>query len=76
MITITEQVLTDEIKKWAQKGLAHHAITSIGSDEKGDSVAFIARDGELTIGTFVAAVFWGALHLKLVYVDEKYVSVV
>ena len=72
MITITEQVLTDDVKKWAQKGLANHAITSVGSDEKGDSVAFIAREGELIIGAFVAAVFWGALHLKLVYVDKKH----
>jgi hypothetical protein len=63
--------LSKELKDKIYEGFSRHAIEMTGHDEKFDSVAFIANDKD---GAFAGAVvvepFWGALHVKYVYVEE------
>jgi ribosomal protein S18 acetylase RimI-like enzyme len=67
------QPLSQELKEKIYKGFSRHAIEVMGHDEKFDSVAFIANDkGGAFAGAVVVELFWGALHLKYVYVEEEY----
>jgi len=70
---IEESLLTDDVKKLIYQGFGRHAIATTGHDEKFDPFAFIARDVKGTfIGAIVAELFWGALHVKYVYVEDEY----
>lgn len=72
MIEINQQLLTEEIRKQVYDGFSRHAIATIGVDEKIEPIAFVAMEGGVFAGTVVVALFWGALHVKYVYVEEKY----
>lgn len=70
---IKQQPLSVELKEKIYAGFSRHAIEMTGYDEKFDSVAFIANnwDGAFA-GAVVVELFWGALHVKYVYVEERY----
>lgn len=70
---ITLQPLSQELKEKIYQGFSRHAIEMTGHDEKFDPIAFIAnnKDGVFA-GAVVVEMFWGALHIKYVYVEEKY----
>ena len=72
MIDIRQQPLTEELKSQVYEGFSRHAIAMTGYDEKLESVAFVAMDGEALAGVVVVVRFWGALHVKYVYVDDHY----
>lgn len=72
MIEITEQPFSEGLKKQIFDGFSSHALATIGHDEKFDSLAFVAMDGNAVIGSVVVESFWGALHIKLMYVEEAY----
>jgi ribosomal protein S18 acetylase RimI-like enzyme len=72
MISITQQPLTQDIKKRVDEGFFRHAIATTGSDDKHEPVSFVAMDGDVFVGAVVVKIFWGALHVKHVYVDEEY----
>lgn len=72
MIAIRQQSLTENLKKQVYEGFSRHAIAMTGYDEKLESVAFVAMDAEKFAGAVVVEQFWGALHVKYVYVDEEY----
>jgi GNAT superfamily N-acetyltransferase len=72
MITIKQQVLTEDLKKKIYEGFSRHAIQMTGNDEKFDSVAFVAIEEASLAGAIVVERFWDALHVKYVYVDENY----
>lgn len=72
MIDIREGVLGEELKREIFDGFARHAVEMTGFNEKNDPVAFIAREGKDFAGSVVVEKFWGALHVKYLYVDEKY----
>jgi ribosomal protein S18 acetylase RimI-like enzyme len=44
----------------------------MGNDEKFDPVAFIGNDQGCFAGAIVVELFWGALHVKYIYVDDGY----
>lgn len=71
-ISITLDPLSNEIKKQIYEGFNRHAIAMTGHDEKSDSIAFIANDDKSFAGAVVVELFWGALHIKYVYVEEEY----
>jgi ribosomal protein S18 acetylase RimI-like enzyme len=70
MLDIRQQALTEELKKQVYEGFSRHAIAMTGHDEKLESVAFVAMDGNAIAGAVVVERFWGALHVKYVYVDD------
>ncbi len=69
---IKQQDLTPELKKQIYKGFSAHAIQMTGHDEMHDPLAFVASEGESLVGAIVVVPFWGALHIKYIYIDEKY----
>lgn len=71
-IEIDRQPLNEQLKKQIYEGFGRHARAMTGRDEKFDPVAFIANDRGSFAGAIVAELFWGALHIKYVYVDEAY----
>lgn len=72
MIEILKQPLTTDIKKQIHDGFSRHAIEMTGFDERFEPVAFVAMDGNDLAGVVVVALFWGALHVRSVYVAEGY----
>lgn len=72
MIKIKQQPLTQDLKSKVDEGFSRHAIAMVGHDEKFEPVAFIAEDGQGMIGMVAGQLFWGALHIKYVFIDEQY----
>lgn len=72
MISIKQDSLTEPLKKQLMEGFSRHAISKTGIDGKTDSVAFLAFDKEILVGAIVVEVFWGALHIKYILVEESY----
>jgi ribosomal protein S18 acetylase RimI-like enzyme len=71
-LNIKEQILTEELKKQIYDGFSRHAIEMTGYDEKLDSIAFVAMDKDSFAGAIVVELFWGALHIKYLYVADSY----
>ena len=71
-IKILQQPVTEKLKSEVLKGFSAHAIAMTGQDGKSESVAFVAMDGDTLAGAVVVELFWGALHVKYVYVKEDY----
>lgn len=72
MIDIQQQPLSEQLKRQVYEGFSRHAIALIGHDEKFPSLAFVAKEGQTFAGSVVVEPFWGALHIKYVYVEENY----
>lgn len=72
MIEIRHQPLTPDLKKLVDDGFSQHAIVMVGHDEKFEPVAFVAIDNHQLAGVVVGQLFWGALHVKSVFVTEFY----
>lgn len=72
MLKIQQETLSPEIKKQIDTGFSQHAILQTGHDDRKEPVAFVAMDEGIFAGACVAAVFWGALHIKYVYVEQAY----
>lgn len=70
MIDIRQQTLSEDLKRQIYEGFSRHAIQMTGYDEKFDTVAFVAMDGMFFVGAIVFERFWGALHIKYVYIDS------
>lgn len=71
-ITIRQQSLNEDLKKRVYEGFSRHAIAETGFDEKFEPVAFVAMGAEAFAGAVVIEYFWGALHVKYVYVEDAY----
>ncbi|MGD2168673.1 MAG: GNAT family N-acetyltransferase [Chlamydiota bacterium] len=69
---IKQLPLSEGLKKKIYEGFARHAISMIGHNEIHKPVAFIANDQENFAGAVVVDLFWGALHIKYVYVEDEY----
>jgi GNAT superfamily N-acetyltransferase len=72
MIEINQQTLTEELRKRVLDGFSRHAIATMGIHDLIEPIAFVAMEDGVFHGTVVVALFWGALHVKYVYVEEKY----
>lgn len=71
---IKQQPLTEALKKQIYAGFSRHAIAMTGYDEKFENVALVAMDGQVMAGVIVIELFWGALHIKYIYVEDQYQS--
>jgi ribosomal protein S18 acetylase RimI-like enzyme len=72
MIDVKQQALSDDLKKQIYEGFSRHAIETTGYNEKFEPVAFVAMDKQNFAGAVVVEKFWGALHVKYVYVNDAY----
>ncbi len=72
MINISQQLLTETMKEQIDRSLGLHAIQVVGHDEKYEPIAFVAIDDEIFAGAIVVGLFWGALHVRKIYVDDAY----
>jgi len=72
MIEVRQQSLTEDLKKQIYEGFGRHAKAMTGYDETFDSVAFVASDKGSFVGAVVVQLFWGALHIKNIYIDDEY----
>ena len=72
MVCIQRQLLTPDLKKQIYDGFSRHAIAMTGYNEISEPEAFFALDGEGLAGAVVVEKFWGALHVKYVYVEDVY----
>ena len=69
---IKQQPLTEDLKKQIYAGFSRHAMAMNGHDEKFESVAFVAMDGQEMVGAIVVELFWGALHIKYIYAEDDF----
>jgi len=72
MIDVQEGALTDELKDTIQSWFQQHATSQVGGDKKFDPVTFVATEDNKVVGVIVVELFWGALHIKTLIVDEHY----
>lgn len=71
LYTIIEEKLNQELKKSIYDGFHEHAIASTGSDGEIETITLVARNRDKFIGAVHAKTFWGALHIKYLYVTPK-----
>lgn len=70
---ITQTILTPELKQWIINGLAKHAIDQTGIDGlKEEAILFEIRDNQNLAGCVAIQIFWGQLHIKMLFVEENY----
>lgn len=70
---IKKQPLTKELKEQVDKGFSKHSIDLIGHDGLFEPIAFVAStDNEPMAGMIGVQLFWGALHIKYLFIDEAY----
>lgn len=69
---IKQQPLSEELIQYIFQGFSRYAIARTGFDGKGEPVAFVAMDGDDCAGVVAVELFWGALHIKYMFVEEKF----
>jgi ribosomal protein S18 acetylase RimI-like enzyme len=70
---IRQNNLSDETKKKIFSGFGRQAIKATGIDGlTEDSVSFEIFDEEEFIGAIVVQIFWEQLHIKYLYLEEKF----
>ncbi len=72
MFHYQQEAVTEALKKQIDEGFSLHSIAVTGFDERGTPVAFTVYDGERFIGGVIVAIFWGALHIKTLFIEEAY----
>lgn len=63
--------MTNALKDTIYEGFSRHALMMTGHDEKFESVAIVCNEGDLLAGALVYQQFWGAMHIKYLYVHES-----
>lgn len=70
---ISQNKLSDEIKEKIFHGFGRHAIIETGIDGLSeDPISFEIFDGLEFVGAVVVQPFWEQLHIKYLFVEEKY----
>ncbi|MCP5492059.1 MAG: GNAT family N-acetyltransferase [Chlamydiales bacterium] len=68
---IIEETFDIDLKKRIYEGFSEHALASVGSDSNMEDITFIARDSGIFLGAVHGKTFWGALHIKYLYVTPE-----
>lgn len=70
---INQNKLSDAIKKKIFLGFAQQAIKATGIDGLSEEpISFEIFDKSEFVGAIVIQLFWGQLHIKYLFVEEKY----
>ena len=72
MITISKEPATPDVTERLTQRITDHSLQKIGIAGKSDPVAFIAKDGDTFVGGITVEVFYGQLHIILLFVEEAY----
>ena len=72
MITISKEPATPDVTECLTQRIGNHSLQKLGIAGKGDSVAFVAKDGDTFAGGITVEVFYGLLHIKLLFVEDVY----
>jgi ribosomal protein S18 acetylase RimI-like enzyme len=72
MIKIVQEKLSEELKQKVCQGFDEHAIQETGLNEFGDYFAFIAKKNNDILGLVSYRPFWGAMHIKYMWIAEKH----
>lgn len=71
--SICQNKLSDDIKRKIFQGFGRQAIKSTGIDGLSeDPISFEIHDNDDFVGAVVVQLFWGQLHIKYLFVEEKY----
>lgn len=71
-IQIQQEPLTEALKQEVYRGFSRHSIEMTGFDEKHEPIAFVANSNGTLVGAVVVEIFWGAFHVKYLYVHENH----
>ncbi len=66
---ITDEKLDKALKEKIYEGFSEHAISAVGSDGDMEEITLIAREGGRFLGAVHSKIFWGALHIKYLYIS-------
>lgn len=72
MIEFREESVTDSMRRYINDGFMEYALEKIGWDGTKEQKAFLAYDTGELVAVVVAEHFWGALHIKYVFVKKEY----
>lgn len=73
MPSITQSILTTELKKHIYEAFSKHSIQSTGVDGLAEEpISFKMHEGQKFVGCVVVQMFWGQLHIKYLLVEEPY----
>lgn len=70
MFEIHQQSLSESLKSQINQGFGQHAIAMVGFDERNEPVCFVAHEKDHFAGAIVVQLFWGALHIKYLFLEE------
>jgi len=65
---IAEESLDKDLQRKIYEGFSEHARTAVGSDGNMEDITFTARRDDNLLGAVHGKTFWGALHIKYLYV--------
>jgi len=72
-LIIKQNKLTDDIKRKIFKGFGQQAVKVTGMDGLSeDPISFEIFDDSEFVGAIVVQLFWEQLHIKYLFVEEKY----
>lgn len=72
MIEINLAELREQDKKSIFAGSSKHAVAMSGLDPEITSIVYLAKEGEAIAGALMLELFWGALHIKHLYVSADF----
>ena len=72
MVIISREFATPDVTKYLAQGINGYSLQKIGIVGKNDLVAFVAKDGDTIVGGIQVEIFFGQLHIRLLYVDNAY----
>ena len=72
MVIISREFATPDVTKYLAQGINGYSLQKIGIVGKNDLVAFVAKDGDIIVGGITVEVFYGQLHIKLLFVEDEY----
>lgn len=69
LVEITAEEVSDELDQVIRQGFLQHSIEATGLSGNIQSLAFVARQEGKIVGGLVAKTFWGALHIRHLWVE-------
>lgn len=67
-VWVREEKLSQSLEDWIYKGFREHSLESIGHDGGIEPFVLTAYEDSKRLGIVVARTFWGAWHIKHLYI--------
>jgi len=73
MIKVNQEILTEDIREFILNGFSEHSISKLGYNGfVKEQIAFTAKENNKLIGAIIVSPYYGALWIKLFFVDKNY----